>query len=146
MTKAELVAAIAKDLNVTKASAVRHLNSTLAVITKTLKKGDPIPLDNRGHAMNAVFKIERYPLNYRMGLLDGVMIEVESERSSQIGGVEVTREAGLGLVQKSVADVDRRERQCRLDSEQHGQKTKDSDRRQPVGEGEPPVDPGQSRS
>ncbi|MBF0276466.1 MAG: HU family DNA-binding protein [SAR324 cluster bacterium] len=44
MTKAELIAAIAKDLNVTKASAERHLNSTLGVITKTLKKGESIPL------------------------------------------------------------------------------------------------------
>jgi|GEM_PF-3497716 len=29
-----------------------------------MEKGDSIPLDHRGHAMNAVFKIERYPLDY----------------------------------------------------------------------------------
>jgi len=29
-----------------------------------MAQGDAIPLDHRGHAMNAVFKIERYPLNY----------------------------------------------------------------------------------
>jgi len=29
-----------------------------------LKQGDPIPIDHRGHAMNAVFKIERYAPDY----------------------------------------------------------------------------------
>jgi formylglycine-generating enzyme required for sulfatase activity len=29
-----------------------------------MKQGDPIPIDHRGHAMNAVFKIERYPVDY----------------------------------------------------------------------------------
>lgn len=44
MTKAELVSAIAKEVKGTKASAERHLNATLSVIQKTLKKGDSIPL------------------------------------------------------------------------------------------------------
>ena len=29
-----------------------------------MEQGDPIPLDHRGHAMNAVFKIHRYALDY----------------------------------------------------------------------------------
>ena len=29
-----------------------------------IKQGDPIPLDHRAHAMNAVFKIHRYPVDY----------------------------------------------------------------------------------
>ena len=29
-----------------------------------MEQGDPIPRDERGHAMNAVFKIHRYPLDY----------------------------------------------------------------------------------
>ena len=44
MTKAELIAAIAKDTKRTKVDAELFLNSTLTVITKTLKKGDSIPL------------------------------------------------------------------------------------------------------
>jgi DNA-binding protein HU-beta len=44
MTKAELIAAIAIEVNGTKAGAERHLNATLGVIQKTLKKGDTIPL------------------------------------------------------------------------------------------------------
>jgi len=32
--------------------------------TGPLKQGDKIPLDMRGHAMNAVFKIHRYPVDY----------------------------------------------------------------------------------
>jgi len=44
MTKAELIAAIAKDTGNTKVDTEAYLNSTLAVITKTLKKGDSIPL------------------------------------------------------------------------------------------------------
>lgn len=44
MTKAELIAAIAKEVNGSKASAERHLNATLSTILKTLKKGDTIPL------------------------------------------------------------------------------------------------------
>lgn len=31
---------------------------------KPLKRGDPIAIDERGHPMNAVFKIHRYPLDY----------------------------------------------------------------------------------
>ena len=44
MTKAELIAAIANEVNGSKASAERHLNATLSTILKTLKKGDTIPL------------------------------------------------------------------------------------------------------
>lgn len=44
MTKAELITAIAKEVKGTNAVAERHLNATLSVIQKTLKKGDSMPL------------------------------------------------------------------------------------------------------
>ena len=44
MTKAELIAAIAKELGGTKADAERHLNATLEVVKRTLGKGGAITL------------------------------------------------------------------------------------------------------
>ncbi|MCP4378364.1 MAG: hypothetical protein GY794_19585, partial [bacterium] len=86
---------------------------------------------------------ERYPLDDRMDLRDDVALEMENEWSSQVGGVELTHETRLGLVQRPVADVDRRQR--RLNGEQRGQKAEDSDQRQAVAKGDPPLDPWQSR-
>jgi DNA-binding protein HU-beta len=44
MTKAELVERIAKDADVSKASAERALNSFIGAITKSLKKGNKVTL------------------------------------------------------------------------------------------------------
>ena len=44
MTKAELVERIAKDADVSKASAERALNSFLGAVTKSLKKGNKVTL------------------------------------------------------------------------------------------------------
>jgi DNA-binding protein HU-beta len=44
MTKAELVDRIAKDADVSKASAERALNSFLGAVTKSLKKGNKVTL------------------------------------------------------------------------------------------------------
>lgn len=48
MTKAELIAAIAKECKVSKAVAEKTLNSTTANITKALKKNDKITLTGFG--------------------------------------------------------------------------------------------------
>jgi len=44
MTKAELVEMIAKDADVSKASAEKALNSFIGAITKSLKKGNKVTL------------------------------------------------------------------------------------------------------
>lgn len=44
MTKAELVAAIADDMESTKVDAEKFLNTTIQIIGQALKKGDSIPL------------------------------------------------------------------------------------------------------
>ncbi|MEW6265196.1 MAG: HU family DNA-binding protein [Thermodesulfobacteriota bacterium] len=48
MTKADLVAAIAKDIEMTKADAERALNAFLANVTKTLKKDGKLTLTGFG--------------------------------------------------------------------------------------------------
>ncbi|MBS3905417.1 MAG: HU family DNA-binding protein [Syntrophaceae bacterium] len=48
MTKAELVAAIGKETNVSKASAEKALNAFTATVTKALKKGDRLSLPGFG--------------------------------------------------------------------------------------------------
>lgn len=48
MTKAELVAAIAKDSNVSKAAAEKAVNAFCAGVTKALKKGDKLTLTGFG--------------------------------------------------------------------------------------------------
>lgn len=48
MTKADLVAAIAKETNLTKADAERTLNSFLELVTKTLKKEGKLTLTGFG--------------------------------------------------------------------------------------------------
>ena len=44
MTKAELVAKMAKDAKISKAAAGKALNGAIAAITKALKKGDSVTL------------------------------------------------------------------------------------------------------
>ncbi len=44
MTKAELVAQMAKDATISKAAAGKALNGAIAAITKALKKGDSVTL------------------------------------------------------------------------------------------------------
>jgi DNA-binding protein HU-beta len=44
MTKAELVAQMAKDAMISKAAAGKALNGAIAAITKALKKGDSVTL------------------------------------------------------------------------------------------------------
>jgi DNA-binding protein HU-beta len=44
MTKAELVAQMAKDAKISKAAAGKALNGAIAAITKALKKGDSVTL------------------------------------------------------------------------------------------------------
>lgn len=44
MNKQELVDAVAKSADISKASAARSLQSVLDAITKSLKKGDPVTL------------------------------------------------------------------------------------------------------
>jgi len=44
MTKAELVAKVAKDAKITKAAAGKSLNAVIEGITKALKKGDRVTL------------------------------------------------------------------------------------------------------
>ena len=44
MTKAELIASIAKDAKITKAAAEKALNSFTGNVTKALKKGDKLTL------------------------------------------------------------------------------------------------------
>ena len=48
MTKADLIAAIAKDANIPKASAEKALNAFTSSVTKTLKKGDKLTLTGFG--------------------------------------------------------------------------------------------------
>jgi DNA-binding protein HU-beta len=48
MTKAELVTAIGKEANISKASAEKALNSFTGVVTKALKKGDRLSLPGFG--------------------------------------------------------------------------------------------------
>jgi DNA-binding protein HU-beta len=48
MTKAELVASIAKEAKIPKASAEKALNAFAASVTKTLKKGDKLTLTGFG--------------------------------------------------------------------------------------------------
>ena len=48
MTKAELVAGIAKDANISKASAEKALNSFTSNVSSTLKKGEKITLTGFG--------------------------------------------------------------------------------------------------
>jgi DNA-binding protein HU-beta len=51
MTKAELIAGIAKDAKITKAAAEKALNSFTSNVTKALKKGDKITLTGFGTFM-----------------------------------------------------------------------------------------------
>lgn len=44
MNKSELIEAIAKDADISKAAAGRALDSAIATITKSLKKGDDVTL------------------------------------------------------------------------------------------------------
>ena len=44
MTKAELIAQMSKDANISKAAAGRALDSFTSTVTKTLKKGDKVTL------------------------------------------------------------------------------------------------------
>jgi DNA-binding protein HU-beta len=44
MTKSELVDAVAKGANISKASAAKAIDSCIAAITKALKKGDRVTL------------------------------------------------------------------------------------------------------
>jgi DNA-binding protein HU-beta len=53
MTKAELIASIAKDAKVTKAAAEKALNSFTGNVTKALKKGDKLTLTGFGTFMVA---------------------------------------------------------------------------------------------
>jgi len=48
MTKAELVASIAKEAKIPKASAEKALNAFAGSVTKTLKKGDKLTLTGFG--------------------------------------------------------------------------------------------------
>ncbi len=48
MTKADLVASIAKDADITKAAAEKALNACAATVTNVLKKGDKITLTGFG--------------------------------------------------------------------------------------------------
>ena len=56
MNKQELIAKIAKDTGVTKASATAALESALDGITRSLKKGDPITFVGFGTFKTAVRK------------------------------------------------------------------------------------------
>jgi DNA-binding protein HU-beta len=53
MTKAELIASIAKDAKITKAAAEKALNSFTGSVTKALKKGDKLTLTGFGTFMVA---------------------------------------------------------------------------------------------
>ncbi len=53
MTKAELIASIAKDAKITKAAAEKALNSFTGTVTKALKKGDKLTLTGFGTFMVA---------------------------------------------------------------------------------------------
>ena len=53
MTKAELIASIAKDDKITKAAAEKALNSFTGNVTKALKKGDKLTLTGFGTFMVA---------------------------------------------------------------------------------------------
>ena len=53
MTKAELIASIAKDAKITKAAAEKALNSFTGNVTKALKKGDKLTLTGFGTFMVA---------------------------------------------------------------------------------------------
>ncbi len=53
MTKAELIASIAKDAKITKAAAEKALNSFTNSVTKALKKGDKLTLTGFGTFMVA---------------------------------------------------------------------------------------------
>ncbi len=53
MTKAELIASIAKDAKITKAAAEKALNSFTGNVTKALRKGDKLTLTGFGTFMVA---------------------------------------------------------------------------------------------
>jgi len=53
MTKAELIASIAKEAKITKAAAEKALNSFTGNVTKALKKGDKLTLTGFGTFMVA---------------------------------------------------------------------------------------------
>jgi DNA-binding protein HU-beta len=48
MTKAELVAAVARDSNISKAAAEKAVNAVCAGVTKALKRGDKLTLTGFG--------------------------------------------------------------------------------------------------
>jgi DNA-binding protein HU-beta len=48
MNKTELVEAVAKDAGLSKADAARALDSLMATVTKTLKKGDEVAITGFG--------------------------------------------------------------------------------------------------
>ena len=48
MTKAELVAAVARDSNISKTAAEKAVNAVCAGVTKALKKGDKLTLTGFG--------------------------------------------------------------------------------------------------
>jgi DNA-binding protein HU-beta len=48
MTKAELVAAVAKDSNISKTAAEKAVNAVCAGVTKALKRGDKLTLTGFG--------------------------------------------------------------------------------------------------
>ena len=68
--------------------------------TGPVSRGDTIPLDDRGHQMNAVFKIERYAPDYP-GLVDrelapGGSIETSARLEQGTGPDEASLQGGVG--------------------------------------------------
>lgn len=85
MTKAELIAKVAKDSKITKAAAGRALDSAIDGITKALKKGDKVTLVGFG-----TFSVVRRKAREGRNPQTGKPIKIKAKRVAKF-------KAGSGL-------------------------------------------------
>ena len=73
MTKAELVAKMAKDAKISKAAAGKALNGAISAITKALKKGDSVTLVGFG-----TFSVSRRAAREGINPATGEKIQIQA--------------------------------------------------------------------
>lgn len=87
MNKGELVEALAKATDMTKADADRALNATLDLITKTLKKGDKVTIPGFG-----TFSVTKRAARTGRNPATGETIKIKAKKTPKF-------KAGAGLAE-----------------------------------------------
>lgn len=88
MTKAELVERIAKDADVSKASAERALNSFIGAITKSLKKGNKVTLVGFG-----TFSVSKRKARKGRNPRTGEPIKIEARKTPKFSAGKALKDA-----------------------------------------------------